>query len=351
MTRRPIPRRSAPVALALLITLSFVLAACGQPDAEFSPRVSQAADSPTGRILFVADEEVRMWDDGNISQITEVADEREALSPTWAPDGQRFAYVQADRGKGFSDLYVANLAGETLKQVTNNAPDVDPYSQEFVCNAYWVADPVWDQAGERIIWASDRGGWEWDDCAARLSDPMFLWYSETWDADPYILSATADIGLAQEGPTLSPNGQMAAFVVRKDVTDSLYNTQIWTLDMNTAQTTVLVDGPQGAFDPAWSPDDRNVAYIQREGASSDIWIAPVDGSDPYRLTNVGASVSPVWSPDGRFLAFFRVNNGNFEADYVEVQVDGSGKLTASEPKRLFSAANISTISGMSWAGD
>lgn len=350
MTMRRIHRRPLLVALGLMLLAPLLLSACGQADAQFETPVSQVGADPSGRILFVADEEVRMWDGGDIRQITEVDDEREALSPTWAPDGQRFAYVQSDRSKGYSDLYVANLDGGTLKQVTDNAPDLDPYSQEFVCNAYWVADPVWDPAGERIIWASDRGGWEyWDDCAARLSDPMFLWYSETWDAEPYILQATADLNLAQEGPTLSPNGQMAAFVVREDVTDSLHNPQIWTLDMNTAETKLLVDHPSGAFDPAWSPDGNNIAYIQRDGTANDVWIAPADGSEPYRLTNVGTCVSPTWSPDGRFLAFFRESDGNFEAAYVEVEGGADGHVTASEPKRLFSAENISTISGMSWA--
>lgn len=343
------PRRSTLVALTLLISMALILSACGQPTDLGTPESQTGAD-PSGRILFVADGEVRLWD-GGISQVTEIDDELEAMSPTWAPDGERFAYVQADRGKGYSDLFIANLDGETLRQVTNNAPDVDPYSQEFVCNAYWVADPVWDQAGERIIWASDRDGWGWDLCADRLSDPMFLWYSETWEAEPYILSATADLGRAQEDPTLSPNGQMAAFVARNDITDSLRNTQIWTLDMNTAETEILIEYPDGAFDPAWSPDDRNLAYIQRDGARSDVWIAPVDGSAPYRLTDIGTSVSPVWSPDGRFIAFFNERDGNFEASYVEVEADGNNQLTASDPQLLFSADGISTISGMSWAGD
>lgn len=337
--------------LALLVVMSLVLVACGQPDAALEMQASQAGDGPAGRILFVADGDVQIWDNGDIRRVTDVDDELAAMSPTWAPDGERFAYVQSDRGKGYSDLYVANLDGETLKQVTNNAPDVDPYSQEFVCNAYWVADPVWDQAGERIIWASDRGGWEWDDCQFRTSDPMFLWYSETWDAEPYILSATADLDRAQEDPTLSQNGQMAAFVARNDISETLRNTQIWTLDLNTAETAMLIDHPDGAFDPAWSPDDRNIAYIQREGTRNDVWIAPVDGGDPYRLTDIGTCVAPVWSPDGRYIAFFRENDGNFEAWYVEVEDDGNNRLTASEPRRLFSADNISTISGMSWADE
>lgn len=336
--------------LALLLS-GLVLAGCGQPDEVIGTAVSPTGADPGGRILFVADGEVKLWDNGDIKNVTDIEDEMQAMSPTWAPDGVRFAYVRSDRNKGYSDLYVANLNGETLKQVTTNAPDFTPFSQEFVCNAYWVADPVWDPSGERIIWASDRGGWEWDVCTERLSDPMFLWYSETWDAEPYILSATADIGLAQEAPTLSQDGQRAAFVVRENVTDSIHNPQIWTLDMNTAETAVFVEHPDGAFDPAWSPDDINLAYIQREGTQNDVWIAPLDGDAPYRLTEIGTCVSPAWSPDGTMVSFFREVDGNFEAWYVEVEADSDGKLTASDPQRLFSADDISTISGMSWARD
>ncbi len=350
MTLRGVFRR--PIAFVVIVAccFAFLLSACGQPDALLTPDAQAGAD-PSGRILFVADGNVQLWNGNDIRRVTEVEEEFEALSPTWAPDAQRFAYVQVNRGKGYSDLYISNLDGETLRQVTNNSPDVTPYSQEYVCNAYWVVDPVWDQAGERIIWASDRGGWEYDDCTVRTSDPMFLWYSETWEADPYILSATADINRAQEGPTLSGNGQMAAFVVRNDTSETLRNTQIWTLDLNSADTKVLIDHPDGAFDPAWSPDDQSLAYVQRDGTSSDIWIAPIDGTAPYKLTEIGTCVSPVWSPDGNFIAFFSVNDGEFEASYVEVSSGSNNRLTASDPQRLFSAENISTISGMSWASN
>ena len=140
-------------------------------------------------------------------------------------------------------------------------------------------------------------------------------------------------------------------MARIRITDSLRNTQIWTLDLNTAETSVLVDHADGAYDPAWSPDGANVAYIQRDGNRNDVWIAPVDGSDSYRLTDIGTCVSPAWSPDGRFVSFFRENDGNFEAWYVEVEAGSDGHLTAGEPMRLFTADNISTISGMSWAGN
>src|SRR5687768_4270992 len=124
MISRPMNRRPLRPALMVVFAVltSLALGACGQPDASLGTPEPQAAADPSGRILFVADEEVRLWD-GDVSQVTDVDDELEALSPSWAPDGERFAYVQADRGKGYSDLFIANLDGETIKQVTFNAPD------------------------------------------------------------------------------------------------------------------------------------------------------------------------------------------------------------------------------------
>jgi Tol biopolymer transport system component len=328
--------------IALLLSASLVVSACGQPDPDLSTSVSPAGADPSGRILFVAGDDVRLWDDGDVEQVTKDED-FEALSPSWAPDGQRFAYVR--KSEGFSDLIVANLNGELLKQVTFNEPGDEPHSEDWAFNAAWAFDPVWSHAGEQLIFVSDKGGLD------PMSDPLYLWYSETWDAEPYPLPAAVDLDVFQENPTLSPDGDSVAFVARQRLTDSLRNTQVWTIDLNTAETRVLVDHADGAYDPAWSPDDRNVAYIQRDGTRNDVWIAPIAGGDAYRLTDIGTCVSPVWSPDGRFLAFFRENDGHFEAWYVEVEDDGNSHLTASEPQRLFTADNISTISGMSWAPD
>jgi TolB protein len=321
------------------VLLSVVLLACGTVDPTLSetPDGSVGAD-PSGRILFVAEHHVQVWDDGSIKQLTR--DEYDARSPSWAPAGDRFAFVSM--ADGYSDLIVADANGNPLVQVTDNQPADELFSEEYAFNATWAFDPVWSPAGEQIIFVSDRTGLD------PYADPLFLWYSETWDAPPYLLEASANLDRMQENPTLSPSGEQVAFVVRTEATDTRRNTEIWTLDLETAERAVLVTHPDGAYDPAWSPDGNNVAYIQRNGSANDVWIAPIDGQAPYQLTSVGTCVSPVWSPDGRFIAFFRERDGNFEAWYVELSGDPTTRLTASEPRKLFEARAIDTTSGMSW---
>lgn len=322
--------------LGLLLIAITTLAACGAPDATLEDDSAPVGAEPSGSILFVANGNVMRWD-GDIEQVTE---DVHAASPTWAPAGDRFAYVQMH--DGWSELVVADRDGDTLVQVTNNEPFDEPYSEAWAYNAAWALDPVWSPAGEQLAFVSDLGGGD------AFSDPMTIWYSETWEVPPYPLNAALAIAESQEAPTFAPDGNTIAFVVRIRVSDTIRNTEIWTLDLNTAESTVLVSGPEAAYDPAWSPDGANVAYIQRTGTANDVWIAPLDGSAPYQLTTVGTCVSPVWSPDGKFIAFFRLIDGEFEASYVELTRGADGRLSASEPRTLFRADGIDAPSGMSW---
>lgn len=332
-------RRPAPVVrtLAFALVAAVALAACGAPDSALVDDADTPLGAePGGTILFVADGNVMRWD-GDVDQITH---DVKAASPTWAPGGDRFAYIQMH--DGWSELVVADRDGNMLVEVTDNEPADEPFSEEFAYNAAWALDPAWSPAGEQLAFVSDLGGFD------AFSDPMTIWYSETWDAPPYPLNAALSIAESQEAPSFAPSGDMVAFVVRIRVSDTIRNTEIWTLDLNTAESTVLVSGPEAAYDPAWSPDGANVAFIQRTGTANDVWIAPVDGSAPYQLTNIGMCVSPVWSPDGAFLAFFRLNDGEFEPWYVELTRGADGKLSASEPEKLFDTNGIDAPSGMSW---
>jgi TolB protein len=322
-----------------LLLLTGLLAACGEPDPLFSTPAAQVGAEPGGRILFVSDGDVYQWD-GRISRIT--TGER-AKSPTWAPAGDRFAYVRMF--EGYSEIIIADRTGAPLLQVTQNQPDDIPHSEEFAFNAAWAFDPVWSPAGEQLIFVSDKGGLD------PFSDPLYLWYVENWDIPPYPLPASTAFGLLQEHPTLSPDGNVAAFVTRVEVNNTTRNTEIWTLDLNTGAAEALISSPDGAYAPNWSHDGNHIAYIQRDGTANDVWVKPLDGGDPYRLTDIGTCASPVWSPDGRFIAFFRMRDGQFEAAFIEVTLGDDGRLIASEPRRLFTAANIDAPSGMSWIGD
>jgi TolB protein len=329
----------------LMVLCTLILAACGNPDLELSTQtaVPQRGAGPEGSILFVSKGNVTVWRDGDVDQLTK---DIVAKSPTWAPAGDRFAFIRMH--DGFSDLVIADRDGNVLKNITTNEPLDEPYSESWALSAAWAFDPVWSPTRDEVAFVSDKGGFD------QFSRPLSLWYAEIWntEADPYPLQAALSINEMQEHPTFSPDATRLAFVVRAMVSETQRQTEIWTVELSgdrQGETTTLVAGPESAYDPVWSPDGANIAFIQRTGTSNDVWIVSASGEGtPYQLTQIGTCVSPTWSPDGRFLAFFREQEGDFEAWYVEVTPGGDGALTASEPRKLFDADGIDTQSGMSW---
>jgi dipeptidyl aminopeptidase/acylaminoacyl peptidase len=83
-------------------------------------------------------------------------------------------------------------------------------------------------------------------------------------------------------------------------------------------------------DPQLSPDGKQVAYVvTRVNKEADtyraaIWLAPVAGGEPVRLTSgVARDTSPRWSPDGQSIAFVS-NRAGLPA------LDGEGKPVQSK---------------------
>lgn len=61
--------------------------------------------------------------------------------------------------------------------------------------------------------------------------------------------------------------------------------------------------------PSVSPDGSKVAFVLSSGAESDIWVMPVEGGQPRRLSTDRSLASywddsgPEWSPDGTHIAY------------------------------------------------
>lgn len=66
---------------------------------------------------------------------------------------------------------------------------------------------------------------------------------------------------------------------------------------NQVQLTNMTTG--AAFDPAWSPDGRLIAFARVSGSTDqpDIWVMNADGSNPVQLTtDPAADIQPSWEP-------------------------------------------------------
>lgn len=83
---------------------------------------------------------------------------------------------------------------------------------------------------------------------------------------------------------------------------------------------------RNAYNPAWSPDGRQVAFagIQRINPTSvDVFVADADGSDRRLVVDTGSDdLFPIWSTGGDRLAFASDIHGG-DLDVFVVGADGS----------------------------
>jgi TolB protein len=75
----------------------------------------------------------------------------------------------------------------------------------------------------------------------------------------------------------------------------------------------LTDASEADFDPVWSPNGREIAFVSTRAGEDDIWIAHLDKID-NRFTNISNSPAtsdqyPTWSPDGAYILWSSDSNG------------------------------------------
>jgi len=77
---------------------------------------------------------------------------------------------------------------------------------------------------------------------------------------------------------------------------------------------IATPGPLAVYEsPRFSPDGRSIAVTVRDPRSgkNDVWVYPVAGGQPTRITFGPDDYWPVWSPDGKDIAYGVRENGEF----------------------------------------
>jgi dipeptidyl aminopeptidase/acylaminoacyl peptidase len=129
-------------------------------------------------------------------------------------------------------------------------------------------------------------------------------------ADYYAFEVLSD-------PRFSPDGSTIAFVVTTvDQKANRRRGEIWTVAADGSRApSALTTAPQSSNSPRWSPDGRTMAFLTARPVPGDaatdnpkvqVWLLPLGGGDPRRVTNLPNGVSTVqngvstvqWSPDG-----------------------------------------------------
>lgn len=320
--------------LALLGLAALSLLAC-RPAARpatsaLQPAPAAAAPQPqlgpgraqwSGRLLFVKDNNLWLWDEGGARQMTDGGTWRQ---PSWAPDGRRIAYVY--EGDIFTEIFVLDPTEGTNERLTRS-------QATYVDDHDWSLRPVWSPDAKQIAYLSD---------AASYNPMPWLMNADGSRKRPLIQPSGARD--AADAMSWSPDGTQLAVALFQGPTS-----QISLFDFNRGTLRQLTSWPKGALDPAWSPDGRFLAYAAREDAGLTIHVVRADGSGDRAVSQGSPDRAPAWSPDGRTLAFLSARTGSFELWTVDLQSDGGG-LAAAGPERQWSRdLGIDAVSGLSWA--
>lgn len=150
--------------------------------------------------------------------------------------------------------------------------------------------------------------------AARPGDPVSASdrRGTFWISSNATTHLNADLGPAPlqgiRGPRVSPDGSRIVFAALGD---------LWMVDLDQK---LLAQGkpPKGRhlikdepldFDPAWSSDGTQLAYVSDRSGMPEIWLRDMKTAKERQLTTSNEAIaSPSWSPDGERIAFFKIPN-------------------------------------------
>lgn len=111
-------------------------------------------------------------------------------------------------------------------------------------------------------------------------------------------------------PDWSPDGKQIVFIspcpARADFTETLYkDASLYVMNADGSDIQPLNAGT--AFDPAWSPDGKRIAFTSLRDGKKDIYVLSLESGVITRLTTVSGDVQensqPAWSPSGEQIAY------------------------------------------------
>jgi TolB protein len=197
--------------------------------------------------------------------------------PSWSPDGRWIVFSDNSDASGFSrgGIYVVSRRGTQLRKIPGTSND--------------DSAPSWSPDGRLIAFANAKDG--------------IVVVNADGSSRRQLTDSPGD-----NTPVWSPKGRLVAF----SRTDKDSNENIWVMNPNGSHQRQLTDaaptpvgGPAGgnqpghAIEPTWSPDGREIAYVNVPNDAGQLWVMNSDGSRQRvvrRGLQRGGDLQPSWQP-------------------------------------------------------
>ena len=286
-----------------------------------------------------------------------------------SPDEQQVAYISTG-SDGRSGVWVAPLGGAP-RQIANEAGhnrntiwhpnsknvlysgNVDGVYQIFAAGT-GARKPVQLTFGDLNSFALDVSSDGTRILYGSTKEESDLWGFNLVGGGEFAL--TSDLG-CELWPDVSPDGNVAYQAVRNlSQGDKIPNCSIVARQVGSAELTRFTD--DGAM-PKWSPDGKQLAFLQTEGKTRSLWTTNAIDRKKTKLTSGGISSieytflpylrvqasSFSWSPDSRNIAYCSDRSG--QQNLWVVSADGSGdiRITNNEDPNLYLACPLWSADG------
>jgi Tol biopolymer transport system component len=248
------------------------------------------------------------------------AESLDQVCPAFSPDGRRLAHGEAegtlDTGYQGAALVISDIdaAGNAAESRRIDVGGTHPPP----CAA-WSAD------GRRIAFSVPLTDPSNPDRPAAGSE---VWVASVADGHMDVLSdlLATDLEWSPDGSLLAITSGQTDLVPGQSLRDG----SIRLYDADSGDVRILV-APSGVSSLTWSPDGSRIAYQRgnSDGGAWDqeLWVAPIDGSEPTRLTRGRFSavygVGPVWSPTGDRIVYQRALHGELHNVVLVTPDDGN----------------------------
>lgn len=106
-------------------------------------------------------------------------------------------------------------------------------------------------------------------------------------------------------PQLSPDGKSIAFTVQTvDMASNTKPTNIYVVPVDGGTPLRLTNEGASNSRPRWTPDSQHILFVSDRSNGSQIWSMKADGSDARAITNIATGADGVTvSPDGKLILF------------------------------------------------